>query len=406
MSDVLLEALSLRAGYNAALVACGAALLGMAAGSTGVFVFLRKRALVSDAIAHATLPGIGLAFLVMVALGSDGRNLPGLLAGSALSAVCGLAAIQWIGLRTRLAGDAAIGAVLSVFFGLGIVILTVIQTAGTGRRAGLESFLLGSTAGMLYEDAALILAGGLLVCVTLFVLRRPMTLVAFDAGHATAVGIDVRRIDFLMMVLIMAVTVVGLKLVGLILIVAMLIIPPVTARFWTANSRTMIGLAAFFGGVSGYFGAAVSAASPNVPTGPIIVLVSFAIFCLSLLLAPERGLLAALVRFRRFRSRVHTRQGLLALARGEAIIDPTTLAVLRGKGLVRRDGVATGSGRAMAGRVLRDEQRWRIAREIHRHERFLGRDDMVTPIDTVLTQDEIAEIDRRLGPPRPVAGTS
>src|SRR6056297_2190863 len=158
MLDQALSALLLQAGWNATLVALGAALLGAAAGGAGAFIFLRKRALVSDAVAHATLPGVALAFIVMVALGGDGRSLAGLLLGSAITAGIGLVTIQWIVARTRLTEDAAIGAVLGVFFGIGIVLLTVIQTMSSGRQAGLEDFLLGSTAGMLRQDA-LVIAG-------------------------------------------------------------------------------------------------------------------------------------------------------------------------------------------------------------------------------------------------------
>ena len=110
--NAILAALLLQAGYNAALVAIGAGLLGFAAGATGSFLFLRKRALVSDAIAHATLPGVGLAFIIMVMLGGDGRNLAGLLAGSAMTAWTGLLLMEWIARRTRLSEDTAIGAVL------------------------------------------------------------------------------------------------------------------------------------------------------------------------------------------------------------------------------------------------------------------------------------------------------
>jgi ABC-type Mn2+/Zn2+ transport system permease subunit len=227
------DALLLQAGYNAALVAIGAGLLGFASGATGTFLLLRKRALVSDAIAHATLPGVGVAFILMVALGGDGRNLAGLLLGSAISAAVGLLLIQWIVARTRLTEDAAIGAVLGAFFGFGIVLLTVIQSMSSGRQAGLEGFLLGSTAGMLRQDAIVILAGGLLALGLIWGLRRPMTLVSFDAEFATAAGYKVSRIDLMMMASVLVVTVIGLKVVGLVLIVALLIIPPVAARFWT-----------------------------------------------------------------------------------------------------------------------------------------------------------------------------
>ncbi|MHA6263034.1 metal ABC transporter permease [Arenibacterium sp. CAU 1754] len=396
------DALLLQLGYNATLVAVGASLLGISAGATGTFLFLRKRALVSDAISHATLPGVGLAFIVMVALGGDGRSLIGLLAGSALSAWAGLLCLNWLTRRTRLAEDAAIGAVLSVFFGFGIVLLTVIQTMGSGRQAGLEGFLLGSTAGMLWSDAMVIAVGGALTLALIVLLRRPMTLVAFDREYAAAQGMPVDRIDLAMMGLVMAVTVVGLKIVGLILIVALLIIPPVAARFWSEQSDRVVLLAGAMGGVSGYVGAAISASAPNLPTGPIIVLVSFALFVVSLLLAPNRGVLAAVLRHNRFQRRVHLRQGLLALAQGQPIYEKLTLRLLRQAGLARADGVSTDAGRARAAKALRDERRWAIVRADQTQEAAAAMYDGLRDIETVLTPDQIAEIDRQIGGPQGV----
>ncbi len=399
---VLLDALLLQLGYNATLVSLGAALLGAAAGITGTFLFLRKRALVSDAVSHATLPGVCVAFLLMAAFGGDGRNLAGLLLGSALSAWAGLCCLNWLTQRTRLAEDAAIGAVLSVFFGFGVVLLTVIQTLGVGRQAGLEGFLLGSTAGMLFSDALVIAAGGAGALVVILFARRALTLVAFDPDYATAQGLPVARIDMLMMGLVMAVTVVGLKIVGLILIVALLIIPAVTARFWTERSERVVLLAGVFGAVAAYFGAALSASAPNLPTGPLIVLVSFALFALSLMFAPGRGVLAAVVRQRRFQRRVHLRQGLLALAQGQPIYEALTLRLLRRSGLARADGVATESGKARAAKALRDEARWEVLRRDHAHGPAAALYDGLRAIETVLTADQIAEIDRKIGGPKEV----
>lgn len=399
---MLADALFLNLGYNATLVAVGATLLGIAAGVTGTFLFLRKRALVSDAVSHSTLPGVGLAFIVMVWFGGDGRNLIGLLAGSALSAWAGLLCLSWLTRRTRLAEDAAIGAVLSVFFGLGIVLLTVIQTMSAGRQAGLESFLLGSTAGMLWADAMVIAVGGALALALIVLLRRPMTLVAFDPEFAAAEGLPVHRIDLAMMGLVMAVTVIGLKVVGLILIVALLIIPPVTARFWTDRSDRVAVLAGAVGGLAGYLGAALSASAPGLPTGPIIVLVGFAFFAASLLLAPNRGVLAALLRHLRFQRRVHLRQGLLALAQGQPIYEPLTLRLLRRAGLARADGVATDAGRARAAKALRDEKRWQVVRADQAHEAAAALYDGLRDIETVLTRDQIADVDHRIGGPKEV----
>ncbi len=394
--SALTQALTLGAGYNAALVTVGAALLGGAAGSVGTFMFLRKRALVSDALAHSTLPGIAIAFMVMVALGGDGRNLPGLLAGSAISAAIGLVAVDLITRHTRLAQDAAIGAVLSVFFGFGVVCLTAIQTMTAGRQAGLETFLLGSTAGMLYSDALLIAASAALCVAGVFILRRPMTIVAFDAGFAETSGISVRAVDFAMTSLVLAVTVVGLKLVGLVLIVALLIIPPVAARFWSERSERVMLLAAAFGAASGYVGAAVSATAPALPTGALIVLTAFGFFAVSILFSPHRGVLAQIVMRRRTSVRVHRRQGLLALAKDEPIYDRMTLAVLLREGLVRPDGVMTEAGEAQAAHASRDEARWRVAAALFEPAALPVRGDPLIPIDGLFTDDQIAVIDAHL----------
>ncbi len=400
---MIFEALTFQLGYNATLVSIGAALLGVAAGVTGTFLFLRKRALVSDAISHATLPGVAVAFMVMTALGLDARNLPALLLGSAVSALLGLLAVQWLSTRTRLSEDAAIGAVLSVFFGFGIVLLTIIQTMATAGQAGLEGLLLGSTAGMLFADALLIAGGGALALVLVVVFRRPMTLAAFDPEFARASGVNTGRTDIVMMGLVMGVTVIGLKVVGLILIVALLIIPPVAARFWTERADRVALIAGGLGGLSGYVGAAISATAPNLPTGPVIVLTAFGFFALSLLFAPARGLVSAIWRHRRFQRGLHIRQGLLSLAQGQPIYEPLTLRLLQAEGLARADGVATDEGKARAARAFRDESRWDIARGTPEFELAAARYDGFTQIEDVLTPDQIAAIDAVIGPPREVA---
>lgn len=399
---MLWHALTFQLGYNATLVTLGAMLLGIAAGVTGTFLFLRKRALVSDAISHATLPGVGLGFIVMVALGGDGRALLGLMLGSALSAWIGLLCIGALTRRTRLSEDAAIGAVLSVFFGFGIVLLTYIQNMNAGRAAGLESFLLGSTAGMLFADAVIIALGGLLVLFAVITLRRPLSVVAFDPEFAASSGLNVARLDLVMMALVMAITVVGLKIVGLILVVALLIIPPVTARFWSEQVSGVLWVSGLIGGFAGYTGAAISAIAPSLPTGPVIVLVLFAIFALSLLLAPARGVMAAALRHLSFQKRVHIRQGLLALAQGQPIYEKLTLRLLERAGFARADGVATDEGKARAAKALRDERRWQMARAREEFALAASHYDGLTEIETVLTTDQIAELDRLIGLPKGV----
>lgn len=393
----LLSALFLQAGYNTALVTVGAAILGASAGAIGAFVLLRKRSLVSDAISHATLPGLCLAFIVLALLTGDGRWIGGLMIGAAGSAALGLLIVEWISRRTRLPEDAAIGAVLSVFFGLGIVLLTVIQTLETGGQAGIASYLVGSTAGMLRSEAETIAIGALLSGGAIFLLRRPFTLVCFDEAYAAVRGINVRAADLAMMTLLLAVTVIGLKVAGLVLIVALTIIPPVAARFWTNRPEPMVLAAAGLGAVSAYLGAVFSSLDRGLPTGALIVLVAFALFVISMLLSPRRGLLARALEQRRFQIEVHERQGLLAMARGEGIYDALTLRVLRRKGFVRGDGVATLEGRGAAAEAVRDEARWALFRKLNPEEAASMPHQGVASVARALPPDVIADLDRRLG---------
>ena len=383
--------------YNVALVMFGAGVLGLAAGVTGTFMFLRKRALLSDAISHATLPGLCGGFMVMVALGGTGRALEGLLLGSAISAALGLLAVNFLKSRTRLSEDAAIGAVLSSFFGLGVVMLTLIQNMSAGRQAGLDQLLLGSTAAMLREDAEMIAIGAALVFMVGLVLHRAMTLTAFDENFARALGLNVPLIDAAAMALVLAVTVAGLKIVGLILIVALLIIPPVTARLWSNRAAYICPIAGAIGGASSVIGAGLSSLAPDLPTGAIIVLVAAGFFLVSLLVAPARGVLASAMRHRKFQRRVHRRQGLLALAQGYRILEPYTRKLLQREGYVRADGVMTERGQSAATAAQRDEARLAYLRSKPDYAEFLSRHDGLSDLSRAFTRDELAHIDTRLG---------
>ena len=394
--DAFLSALLLQAGYNTALVTIGAALLGASAGAIGTFVLLRKRSLVSDAISHATLPGLALAFIVMALLTGDGRWIAGLMIGAGASAGLGLVLVEWIGRRTRLTEDAAIGSVLAVFFGFGIVLLTVIQSLETGRQAGISSYLVGSTAGMLRSEAETIAIAALISGAAIFALRRPLTLVCFDQEYASVRGINVRATDLAMMGLLLVITVIGLKVAGLVLIVALTIIPPAAARFWTDRPEPMVIIAAALGAVAAYLGAVISSLDRGLPTGALIVLVAFAMFLVSLLLSPRRGLLASALKRLSFQREVHERQGLMALARGEPIYDTFTLRVLKRKGFIRADGVATLAGRGAAAGVMLDEARWSLYQKLFPDDAANAAHHGVTPIAEALPADIVAELDRHL----------
>lgn len=346
--DLLLATLTFRAGFNTTLVTIGAAILGASAGAIGTFVLLRKRSLVSDAISHATLPGLVLAFILAALFGGEGRILPVLLVGAGLSAALGLFLVDWIIHRTRLTEDTAIGAVLSVFFGAGIVLLTVVQTLQTGGQAGLEGFLLGSTASMLRSEAETIAIASALIGLAVFALRRPFTILSFDPGYAAARGLNVRLLDLAMMALLLLVTVIGLRVAGLVLIVALTIIPPVAARFWTDRPGRMVLIAALIGAVSAYGGAVLSAQAAALPTGALIVLVAFAIFVVSLVFSPTRGLLAGRADARSQEAGILLDQGLRRIAANRAVDHSRTRRLLTAKGWLEGDGRPTEAGMAAA----------------------------------------------------------
>lgn len=318
-----LNILTFQAGYTATVVALGCTLLGIAAGVVGCFALLRKRALMGDALAHATLPGIAAAFLVVSSLAAAGywpsnlspRSLPVLLTGAAISGVLGILATSAIEKlsRRRIGHDASVGIVLSVFFGLGYVLLSIVQQSPSGNQAGLKTFILGQAAAMSPTDALLLATVALLVISLCTLLHKELRLVCFDEALARTQGWPVGLLDLVMMGMVVLVVVVGLQAVGLILVVALLIIPPAAARFWTDRLGPMVIISAGIGGASGFLGTALSAQFRGVPTGAIVVLIATAIFTLSALFAPESGMVGRLLRRRKLTRQIEVDHALRAV---------------------------------------------------------------------------------------------
>jgi len=295
---VRLSSLLLFQHYNTRVVVLGAMLLGVAAGMVGCFTLLRRRALVGDALSHATLPGVGLAFLLAPLAGLDGGSRLVLLAGAASSGIAGAVAILFIRSLPRLKEDAALGIVLSVFFGAGVALLTVVQQSPTGRAAGLDRYIFGQTASMTADDAWLIAATAALTALLIAGNFRSLTLLCFDEGYASAQGYSIPLLDLLLMFLVVLITMIGLQAVGLILMIAMLVIPAAAARFWTNRLLMMLLISGLIGGVSGFVGALLSAVFADLPSGAVVVLTCGLLFFLSLLLGGERGVLVRSLRRR------------------------------------------------------------------------------------------------------------
>ena len=275
------------------LVLLGSLLIGATSGTLGAFAVLRRRSLLGDALAHAALPGVALAFLW-----SQSKALPILLLGATISGVVGVLIIEAIVNYTRIKADAALGIVLSVFFGGGIVLLTHIQQSEVGNQSGLDKFLFGQAASIVRADLYVMCIVSVLVMGAVFLFYKEFKGLIFDAEFLSSLGFSQRVVDLFLMGLIVLTVMVGLQAVGVILIAAMLITPAAAARFWTNRLHVMVMVSGILGALCGAVGVGLSALAPRIPTGPVMVLVATAAFLISVLIAPRRGVLARWARLR------------------------------------------------------------------------------------------------------------
>ncbi len=285
--------------YTLRTVAMGTAVIGIVSGALGTFALLRKQSLLGDAISHAALPGVVIAFLL-----TRSRAPFGLLVGAMITGWLATILILAIIRYTRIKEDSALGIALSIFFGVGIVLLTFTQRLSDARQAGLDRFLFGQAAALLQEEVILMAIIGLMALTTLIIFWKEFKLLTFDRDYAASLGYPVRALEIVLTTQLVVAVVIGLQAVGVILMSAMVVAPAAAARQWTSRLGIMVFLAAIFGALSGISGAIISSTRPGLSTGPVIVLVVSLVAFASLLLAPNRGLVWNWVRHRRNRHRL------------------------------------------------------------------------------------------------------
>lgn len=296
IEETLSLIMTLFSDYTIRNVSIGAAVLGITSGALGCFTLLRRQSLLGDALSHAALPGIAVAFLIV------GYKEPlFLMLGAALFAWFGGMIVFGITNTTRIKQDAALGIVLSVFFGFGIVLLTHMQGSGMASQAGLDRYLFGQAVSLTESDIASlgILASGSLAILIMFF--KEFKLAVFDKDFAQSIGFSAKRINMLLTSIVVVAIVVGIHTVGVVLMVSMLIAPAASARQWTSRLSRMVLLSSIFGALSGVAGAIVSSTAVGISTGPVIVLTITMILMISLLFSPERGYLVKYVQRRSMR---------------------------------------------------------------------------------------------------------
>lgn len=284
---------------NILSVVVGSVLITSSAAVVGCFSFLKKKALVGDAVAHAVLPGICLAFLI-----SGDKNPLVIIIGAFISGWVSLICIDLISGKSKLKEDSAIAIVLSVFFGVGILLLTAIQHTGNASQSGLQSFLFGKAAALVGKDLVMFGIVALVLILTVILFFKELRIIAFDEAYARSLGLPVAGLNLLLTSLTVMAVVTGIQAVGVVLMAAILITPAAAARFWTDKLVVMTLVAAVIGAIAGYSGAFISYTASNMPTGPWIVIVVSVIALLSFFVAPGKGIISRYIQQARLRESI------------------------------------------------------------------------------------------------------
>ena len=272
--------------YTTQMVLLGTALLGLASGIAGTFAVLRKESLIGDGLSHAALPGVVIAFLL-----TGIKDIEVLIAGAALSSIAAAWLITITVENSKIKFDGALATILSAFFGLGMVLLTYLQSLNNAGQAGLSKFIFGQAATILARDVYITSAAALIIIVLTALFWKELKLISFDVEYAKTLQIPVTFTLILYRSLLIMTIIIGIQSVGAILISSLLIAPAVGARQWTNKLGTMCILAGFFGMVSAIGGTIWSTSVQKLPTGPAIIVILSVIVLLSLIFAPNRGIL-------------------------------------------------------------------------------------------------------------------
>lgn len=272
--------------YTTQMVLLGTALLGLASGIAGTFAVLRKESLIGDGLSHAALPGVVIAFLL-----TGIKDIEVLIIGAALSSITAAWLITITVENSKIKFDGALATILSAFFGLGMVLLTYLQSLNNAGQAGLSKFIFGQAATILARDVYITSAAALIIIVLTALFWKELKLISFDVEYAKTLQIPVTFTLILYRSLLIMTIIIGIQSVGAILISSLLIAPAVGARQWTNKLGTMCMLAGSFGMVSAIGGTIWSTTVQKLPTGPAIIVILSVIVLLSLIFAPNRGIL-------------------------------------------------------------------------------------------------------------------
>lgn len=267
--------------YTFFIVLLGTMLVGITSGIIGCFIILQQESLFGDALAHAALPGLAITFLY-----TGCKNSSALFIGAIISAGIGAYFILLIHRHTTLKKETSLGIVLSTSFGLGTVLLSVIQRYPTAHKSGIHTFLLGNAATLLFEDLVIISIIAAIVIMTVVACWKEFKILIFDKEFAYSLGIQVSYSKTILTIITIFTIIIGLQTVGAVLISSLLIAPATAAFQWTKKLSSMILLSCLCSCISTTLGTIISSSLTHLPTGPIIIIIATLCTIFSIICAP------------------------------------------------------------------------------------------------------------------------
>nr|WP_155731290.1 metal ABC transporter permease [Streptobacillus moniliformis] len=281
--------------YTFKVVTIGCSLLGMISAIIGTFAVLKKESLLGDGVAHSSLAGICIAFLL-----TGRRELFILLIGALIMGLICVLLIHYIGTNSKVKFDSAIALILSTFFGLGLVLLTYLKRIPGAKKVGLSNFIFGQASTLILKDIYLITGVGLILLILVIFFWKQIKISIFDKEYAKTIGINSDRYRLLVSVMIVINVIIGLQIAGVVLMTAMMISPVVAARQWSNKLNIVVILSSIFGAISGFIGSLSSSLNSSLPTGPVIVVVLSIFVMFSMLFSNKRGLIYRYISRKKF----------------------------------------------------------------------------------------------------------
>ncbi len=401
--EILSEVWAIRAIIASSMV-------GLMCGVLGCFIVLRNMSLVGDALAHAILPGVVIAFLLV------GYSALAFFAGAVVAGLVTAFLITWIQQQVKTKNDAAVGIVFTSMFSLGVILISRIAR-NDGVHLDLKDFLFGYALGV--SDTDLMLTGLVMfyVLLSVAVFYRYLFASTFQDVVAQTMGIPVKLLHYFLMLLLSFAVVASLQTVGVILVVAMLITPAATALLLSQRLSRVLWIAGLIGMLSAIFGMVV-AVWLNTPPGPAMALVATFFYLITVVFAPRRGLVAK-AWYREQRRRLTVKEDILkrvfrqnqkhgsadaALIREELDLGRAAwnrqISGLRAKGLMEGTALRlTDGGKLLAIKMVRAHRLW---------ETYLNQEVGLTPdqihaeaerLEHLLTDEMLDRVDEELGYP-------